>query len=167
MENQIRLDCVLLLYSVGFGLVIGLYYEFFRFLRAAFRHNDLMVAVEDIVFFLSFTVFFLLFEFVFSDGIIRWFSVAGMLIGFTLYQKTLGRLIRSLYSKILGLLRMFLRFLRRIIIDPITNVFKKITNYLYSKVHFIAIIRKEKKKKKKLERQIRRFLNTAERGFFI
>lgn len=167
MENQIRLDCLLLLYSVGFGIATGLYYEFFRFLRAALSHNDLIVAIEDLVFFLSFTVFFLLFEFVFSDGIIRWFSVAGMLMGFSLYRKTLGRLIRSVYSKILGFLRMILRFLRRILIDPIVNVFKKITNYLYSKVHFIVIIRKEKKKKKKLERQTRRFLNAAERGFFI
>jgi len=159
------LDTSLFLYSIALGFIFGLFYELFRFLRLAFPHPDIAVAVEDFLFFLPVTAVFLLFTYAFSEGELRWFSIAGMGMGFYLYLKTLGKILLFFSASILGLVKTFLRFVFRITWVPLWNVFKKITKYLYTRIISLGIMIKEKKNRRRLKKQKERILRRARQGF--
>ena len=150
MESQIVLDTSLFLWSVVFGFFCGLYYEIFRFLRLAFPHKVPITAMEDLIFWFPLPFAFILFTFAFSDGIIRWFSIAGILMGFFLYLNTLGRILLFFSDHILRLIRSILRFLFQKTVYPILIVFKNITNWLFAVCKRYVIIVKMKKQQKEL-----------------
>lgn len=165
MENQIWFDTSLFLYSIALGFLFGLFYELFRFFRLAVPHRSFAVAVEDFVFFLPVTVIFLMFTYAFSEGEIRWFSVGGMGMGFFLYLQTLGKLLLFFSNTILHLVKTVLRFVFRVTVIPLWNVFKKITKYLYTKIISFGIIIKEKRIRRRLNKQKNRIMRAARQGF--
>ena len=166
MENQIRQDCTLFLASVLFGFFFGILFEGFRFFRKAFPHNKWTVAAEDLFFWLLATPLTVFFHYAFSDGIVRWFSLGGIACGFYLYLETLGKILSALADRILSWLSRFFRFLFLIFIAPLLNVFKKITNYIFTAIKRQYIIKKNRMRVQKIRKQKILLLKRAERGFF-
>ena len=158
-------DNLLLFSSVALGFCFGIYYEVFRFLRLSFPHSVFLVGVEDILFFLPISFVFLLFTYAFSDGLVRWFSLLGTLSGFLLYLSTLGKLLVFFSEKILFAIRRILKFIWRFLLRPVFNVFKNITNYLFTKAKKFAIIHSKKKTVRRLKRQKKAFVKRAGKGF--
>jgi len=165
MENQIYLDTSLFFWSVVFGFFCGVYYELFRILRKAFPHHPLLVAAEDLLFWIPVTFSYLLFSFAMSDGVIRWFSVFGSICGFLLYLKTVGRVISFFTDAILRALRAILFWIYGKTLRPLGIVFKKITNSLSSVIKRTVIIGMEKRKRRALEKKKRNVLISARGGF--
>lgn len=165
MENQIWFDTSLFLYSIALGFLFGLFYELFRFFRLALPHPDFAVAVEDFLFFLPVTAVFLLFTYAFSEGVVRWFSVGGMGMGFFLYLETLGKILLFFSNTILRLVKTFLRLILRLTLLPLWNVFKKITKYLYTRIISLGIIVREKRIRRRVKKQKERILRSARHGF--
>ena len=164
MESQIALDTALFLSSILLGFCFGLFFEIFRFLRLALPHHTLLVAVEDLAFFLPATSVFLLFTFACSDGVLRWFSVAGLGIGFFLYMETLGKILLFFSDRILRFLRWLLRLCYRLTLKPLFNVIKKVTFTLFTKIKKTVIIKKKRREFLRLEKRKRALLRTLERG---
>ena len=165
MENLISSLSSLFLESVLLGFFFGLCYEVLRFLRLALPHPDFFVNLEDLLFFLPATVIYLFFLFCEADGVIRWFSLGGVLGGFFLYQNTLGKILIFFSRCILAFFKGVLRFLYRVTVEPVVNVFKNITIFLFTKMKKQVIIRKEKSRLLKLEKQKKSLLKLAEKGF--
>ena len=165
MENQIYQDTALLLYAVGLGLFIGLFYEVFRFLRIALPHHGILVALEDALFFLCVIVAILFFQFIFSDGVVRWFSLFGITAGFLLYLNTVGRILKRFSTLIIHTIKRILKFIYRLTLFPLIKVFKKITVCLFTQIKKLAIMEKEKRRKRSLKRRKQRFLRFAATGF--
>ncbi len=165
IENQIHLDTSLFLYSIALGFLFGLYYELFRLLRLCFFKHTFFIFWEDLIFFLPITGVFLLFTFAFSDGVVRWFSVAGLAMGFVLYLNTLGKIISFFSFQILRVIKAILRFLYSITVAPLLSVLKKVTNSLFTKFKKRAIIRKKKQLASRLNKQKQLLLRKAEKGF--
>ncbi|MBR7165304.1 MAG: spore cortex biosynthesis protein YabQ [Clostridia bacterium] len=165
MESQIRLDTALMLYSVVLGFGFGVYYEIFRFLRQALPHGTLLVFWEDLFFFLPITGVFLLFLFVFSDGVLRWFTVGGVACGFFLYLGTLGRVMCFFCQRILRVIRRGARALRRLLWDPVCNILKKVTIKLFTKWKKAVIIKRQRRSRQRLQRNFKRLIRSAEKGF--
>ncbi|MBQ8906022.1 MAG: spore cortex biosynthesis protein YabQ [Ruminococcus sp.] len=88
------------------GPVIGVVFDCFRALRAIFPHNRLLVALEDCLFFSLYAVFLLCFSLTMARGELRWFYIAGNLLGFLVYYLTVGRIV-------LGILRCICKPIRR------------------------------------------------------
>ena len=165
MENQIFADTSLFLSSVILGFLFGIFYECFRFFRLLLPHSASVVALEDFLFFVPTTGIFLLFTYALSDGVVRWFSVFALIMGFFLYLKTLGKLLLSLSDAILRHVKRLLRWIFRKTIHPICNVFKNITKYLYARIKSIAIIEKEKAILRRLKKEKAGIRRAARQGF--
>ena len=151
--------------SVLLGFFLGLFYECFRFLRLAFPHPDFLVALEDLIFFFPVSFLFLLFNYALSEGIIRWFSFAGMSIGFFLYLNTLGKIILFFSEVILKFFRAILRFLFKTLLAPLMIIFKNITNCLWFGIKQFAIISTTKISLFQIGRRKKRLIKKSKRGF--
>ena len=158
-------DSALFFAAVVMGFIFGLYYEVFRFLRLAGLSSPGLVFVQDLLFFLPVTLLFLFLHYALSDGVIRYFSVAGVTVGFLLYFASLGKILLFFSETILRAIRFFLHRVWLILLRPIWIVFKNITNYLYAKSKFCVIIVRKKKSARDLARQKKRIIKRAGKGF--
>ncbi len=151
--------------SVFLGFIFGLYYETFRFIRLSFPHTSLLIFAEDLLFFLPITVIYIFFNFALSDGVVRWFSLVGVVSGFLLYLATLGKIIRFFSSCILNFFKKLLRGIFLLLFRPIVNVFKNITNCLYGKYKTYRILIVGKRNARMLKKAKKHLLKKARKGF--
>jgi len=159
-------DSVLFLASIALGFGIGLCYEGIRFWRLALPHRSFLIFAEDLLICSAGTVAFLFFTFAFSDGVVRWFSLAGTGCGLWLYFQSLGRLLSAVSQTVLNLLRAGLRLGYRILVLPLCIVFKKITNWILSRIKSLGIIILERERRRFIKRAKKKALSLAENGFF-
>lgn len=148
MSSEILEEVYFLLYSVCMGIIITFVYDMFRLLRAVIPHNNLAVAIEDIIFWIFTSVALFLLLYTVNNGAVRWFSIAGALLGMILYRKSLGQymvvFLSSIIKKILDVARRVFAY----VFSPIRFVLKK------SNAVFMRILQKTgldaKKAKNKL-----------------
>lgn len=124
------------LLSFVFGAFGGVYYDLFRFLRALkgqkaspekqhLWRNFLSFAALFILDFLcvsSLGAIYCVFLYETHNGFFRFYSLASVLLGFFLYQKTVGKMIVFLLRRMAFLIRKCLSFL----FYPVSSVFRKI-----------------------------------------
>ena len=121
-------QCLCFLVSVLLGFCLGLFYEIFRFLRAAIRHNAFFCGIEDFFFCMTCTFCTILLCYAYASGVVRWFVLVGILLGGYLYFTSLGQLISHATEAILRTLRRLARLLLNIFCPPI-----KLINRLWRK----------------------------------
>lgn len=80
-----------LLHSALMGVYLAFLYDTLRIFRRVVPHNTLFVSLEDIAYwiYLAAEVFLLMYHE--SNGMLRWFSIAGAMLGILLYKKLAGR----------------------------------------------------------------------------
>lgn len=90
MSSPVISENVFLLYSLGMGIFITFVYDILRIFRKVCAHNNILISLEDILFwmFCAIAVFYLMHEE--SNGTLRWFAVMGALVGMLLYKKTVS-----------------------------------------------------------------------------
>lgn len=83
-------EYVFLMHSLNMGVYLSLIYDGFRILRRVFIHNDFLISLEDIAFWIyaAGAVFMLMYRE--SNGMLRWFAILGGLFGVLVYQKYLS-----------------------------------------------------------------------------
>ena len=90
------------LLSAGFGFVLGVYYELFRFLRKLFGSRAASVIGQDLLFFTTASCATYLFDLYLTGGMLRWYLFVGIAIGFSVYYATVGRLLFAASSWVAG-----------------------------------------------------------------
>ena len=158
-------ETILLFSSLLLGFLFGLYYEVFRLIRLALPHSSLAVGVEDLLFFLPVSLVYILFCYAFSSGLIRWFSILALFLGFLIYLCTLGKILLFFSDKIILLIKGILKAFFRFLILPIYNVFKNITIYLFTRIKSFAIILEKKKAARRLLKEKKNLISRAGKGF--
>ena len=165
MQNQILADSSLFLWSMVLGFVFGLIYEIFRFLRLALPHTTLMTAVEDLLFFFPVTMTFLLFTFAVSDGVVRYFSVCSVVLGFLIYLTTLGKILLFFSDAILRLIKALLFALFRHLLLPPYRLANRLAKFLFTQCKILGIIVYGKIALRRRNRKKKKLLALARRGF--
>lgn len=91
-----------LLYSLLMGITMTFVYDIFRILRRVWNHNQFLISLEDILFWMvtAVSVFYLMHTQ--SNGTLRWFAILGALCGMFVYKKTLSGFLVKWISFILG-----------------------------------------------------------------
>ena len=119
MSQNIVKELQILLYAVLFGGILTAAYDIFRILRRVFPHRDLLVSLEDLVFwvFCAVSVFYLLNAQ--SDGKLRWFFVLGAALGMSIYHVTFGRLFVPFFSFLFGKCWQAMRFVLHYLLLPV------------------------------------------------
>lgn len=77
--------------SILYGGGIVLFYDIFRCMRKVMKHNTLMVAVEDLIFWITTGVIIFSLLYQYNSGSIRGYSILGMGIGMIVYSYTISR----------------------------------------------------------------------------
>lgn len=120
MNPAITTELQFFLLSILWGGILLLAYDVLRIFRRLVKHGVIFVAVEDLIFWVIASLFLFIMIFQNNNGIIRGFSIMGMLIGMVLYHfsisewlvKKLTQLIRLLFSPVKAGIRQIKRFFR-------------------------------------------------------
>lgn len=126
MSLDIVVELYFLLHCFGMGILITVLYDMLRILRRVIPHNLLAVSLEDMLYWIvcSLLIFAMLIRE--NNGVLRWFAVAGAMLGMLLYKKTLGFLFVKYISLLLQrLLHLVGRFFI-VLLKPLNVVKRRI-----------------------------------------
>ncbi len=138
------------------GIFLVLVYDCLRIFRRLVRHGTVWISLEDLCYWIvtAFAIFAMLYQK--NDGLIRGFSIGGVVIGMLLYNQFISRytvpfIVRFL-EKIIHIVKKICRF--------VFLPFRKIASVLYPKGSQLAgkgkkFIKYQKKRLQKIEKEIK------------
>ena len=130
MSAQILAEIRFFVSSVTIGVLESVIYDGVRILRRVIPHHKVMVALEDLLFWLVtlFLMFFCLYDM--NDGVLRWFSVVGVLIGIRIYKKIFGEYLVEMVSAVLNKALDIVKKVLLWLISPLILLKKKLTKLI-------------------------------------
>lgn len=129
MSQDIIQESVFFLHSVFMGAVIAFVYDWFLIFRKLIKHGTLLISFEDFVFWLAcaFGVFYMLYRE--NNGVLRWFTVIGAMIGMACYKCLISRMFVHIMSTCIYKIMWILLRVIHIIVKPIKWLFKKLKKF--------------------------------------
>ena len=118
------------LWSVLLGAIMGVVFDFFRALRRNGNTRNIIVYIQDVIFWLIVAIIIITSSFLLNNGELRGYMLIGYLLGALLYMLILSIYVKGLFIFLMNLVEKGISFL----VTP----FKK-------------ILEKTEKNKKKLE----------------
>lgn len=127
----------LFLIFIANGIIIGILFDFFRILRRAFKTNDIITYIEDLLFWILTGIIILYSIFIFNNGEIRLFMFLAITLGVLIYillfssyvikiNVTIINLIKKIIIKIFVFLsipfKYFYKFIKKIFFKPISFI---------------------------------------------
>ncbi len=116
------------LLSLGFGFIMGIFYDLFRIIRISISNGKIATIIFDILYciFLCFSLF--LFCLTINEGEVRFYLLAGAIAGFGVYYFSLGAIIFSFSERVVSFIKRRLKSVFNMIAFPFRFVFGKIRN---------------------------------------
>lgn len=90
----------------------------------------LYVAMGDVLFFLLASVATVVYLYHANDGIVRWYLLSGLFLGFLLYYFTVGKITVNLFEVITLTLRLLLAYIAYFTVRPLTCVLRVLSKAL-------------------------------------
>lgn len=78
------------LMSVAMGIALTLSYDLLRVFRRVVSHNSILIAMEDVCFWLVWTYITLEGIHIYGDGVLHWYMAVGILFGVILFHYTIS-----------------------------------------------------------------------------
>ncbi|WP_271714284.1 spore cortex biosynthesis protein YabQ [Anaeromicropila herbilytica] len=168
MSEIIGLQAKFFIASVASGIIMLIVYDILRILRRIIEHSKFMVALEDVLFWILSSVFIFMMMYIENDGIIRGFSIMGMLLGMIIYNLLLSKYIVNgisfLLNKIIEIIKKIIYFL----LSPFRFVIGKILKFLnFIRKKVVGIIRFVLHKLNKLRKYTIKLLKKIAKTFKI
>ncbi|MBB5196960.1 spore cortex biosynthesis protein YabQ [Anaerocolumna cellulosilytica] len=139
--------------SVLWGVLILILYDFLRIFRRLVSHNNFFVALEDLLYWMVSSVLIFRMMYQQNNGIIRGFSIMGMLLGMLIYHGTISDLCVTFISSFLLRIENLIKRIVLFILSPFCFLFKLIKNLVLRIIRlmkkFTSFLSKSLKKKKK------------------
>lgn len=102
MGNLIIQELELFLESAYYGMLLGLSYDVLRIVRRVIRHRNIIVYIQDYLFWVVWGIIIFAMIFTENNGDIRAYVFGGIVIGDMLYLKTFSRPIVRYISRIIN-----------------------------------------------------------------
>lgn len=136
--------------SFALGIVLVLVYDCLRIFRRLVRHGVVWISLEDLCYwiFTAFVIFAMLYQK--NDGLIRGFSIGGIVLGMLLYNQMISRYTVKYISCALKKVIRFVQKVTGFILTP----FRKAAKTASNKCSILA--RKGRKFKKNLRKRLKR-----------
>jgi len=99
MVSSVYWEWALLLQSIKLGVKLTFIYDGIRMFRILVHHKNIFISIEDIFFWMYSAVIMFEMQLEQSSGVLRGFSIAGMILGMYLYNKILGERLLRLAEK--------------------------------------------------------------------
>lgn len=130
--------------STVYGILLGLWYEFFRALRQNFIHKDKIVHLEDIIFCFTAAIgLFALFQ-IYNQGMVRFYCLVGMECGVLFYFFVCSKWIGKGISLFVNIFSKIIKKAGNILFFPIKLIVKNAGKMLKNMRRTIKIIKKHK-----------------------
>lgn len=128
-----------LLHAFWTGIYITFVYDLLRIFRRVLPHGDLLVSLEDILFWVYCADRVFLLMYYESNGTLRWFAIAGAIVGMLLYRRLVGTYLVKYASRLLrwvfGILGRVLAFLLR----PFVRLYERIRDKIRRRAKQYAV----------------------------
>ena len=137
MSQDIIQEVTFFLHSVLMGVVITFVYDWLLILRKLIKHNNLWISLEDFFFWAAcgVGVFYMLYRE--NNGILRWFTVIGALIGMVCYKWLISNHFIYIMSTCIYKIVWILLKIVQIVVKPLkwaVSKLKKLTECLQKKL---------------------------------
>lgn len=99
MVSSVYWEWEFLLITIKLGVKLALFYDIIRIFRFLISHKKFVISIEDFFFWVYATLIIFQLQLEQSNGVLRGFSVLGMLLGMFLYNKLLGERLMFLAEK--------------------------------------------------------------------
>lgn len=146
MSEEIILEVKFFLISIVCGILMLIVYDILRILRRVIKHPGYLVALEDLLFWISGSFFIFTMIYKENYGILRSFSILGMVLGMVFYHNLVGDFLAEGISKgINWILKMvagatgFMTAPFRIIVKKLKNPMKYCIRGLKKKLKTVKI----------------------------
>ena len=101
MNPAITVELQFFLISVLWGGILLLIYDILRILRRLVKHGAFLVAIQDLIFWVGASIFIFSMIYRENNGIIRGYSILGMMLGSILYHFAVSDFVVELITKLL------------------------------------------------------------------
>lgn len=118
IENQVTV----FLWTIMIGAILGFVFDFFRILRRKGNTKDIMVYLQDVVFWLIVTIVIIVSTFLINDGELRGYMLFGYILGAVFYILLFSNFIRKTFSFLFDSIEKVFK----VIAGKVSNVVKKI-----------------------------------------
>ncbi len=110
------------LMCIGFGFLLGFFYDILRFIRKSFLNFKRSLIIQDILFCVISTFLTYCFLLCVNNGEVRVYTLTGLSLGFIIYYFTFGSIIVKLFDALASLIHK--------IIYPFKKIFRKVIKKL-------------------------------------
>ena len=133
------------LLSLGFGFIMGIFYDLFRIIRICISRGKVAIIISDLLYciFLCFCTF--AFCLTMNEGEIRLYLLTGEAIGFAAYYFSLGAIIFSFSEILIEFIKKVCKWTFNAFSFPFRWLFEKL------RVNFDKILKKSRKNGKKIK----------------
>ncbi len=104
MNEEIIMQLQFFAISILWGGIILLIYDVLRIFRRLKKHGNIMIAAQDILFWIAASIFIFVMIYQVNNGIIRGFCVMGMAIGMVIYHFIISELFVEMVTRLFRLL---------------------------------------------------------------
>ncbi len=139
MILSISYQLKIFLISLFIGLILGFFYDFLKLFRKYIVHNNILVNIEDIIYWIFMSIIIFLVSLYQNNGEIRVFFIIGIFISMLLYNLLISPFLLSLSTKIINLILKIFSLIFKAISMPFIIIF----NILYKPLNFIFNILKK------------------------
>lgn len=105
MEIHLISPIYMFLLSILLGLILSIIFDFFKIINFTFEFNNILIFIQDILYFGFSGVITFIFLLAFNNGKINFFIILGQIIGWTIWHLSLGNKITYFLSKKIYLLK--------------------------------------------------------------
>lgn len=110
------------LWSVLIGAIMGVIFDFFRALRRNGNTRNIIVYLQDIIFWFIVAIIIITSSFILNSGELRGYMLIGYLLGALLYMLLLSTYIKGMFIIIMNLITKGIEFL----LKPFKKMLEKI-----------------------------------------
>lgn len=128
----------LFLWAGFIGCVLAFVYDLIKIFRYAIPHKQLLIYIEDGIFWIVSTFVTFQKSLAVNYGEIRFYLLMGIFIGMFLYSKTLSIVIMSCSQKIIDIIKFILNLFIEITLTPIKLIYKLIVKPIQNIVMVIT-----------------------------
>ncbi len=136
--------------SLGAGFLLGVLYDIMRALRLSLTTSKVAVVIFDIVYFLLCGVLSFLFILALNKGEVRFYIIAGELIGWFFYYLSLGIAVIRMTDIFVSTFHKVKAFIFKIISAPFRLIYRGFTHI---RLKISVLFRKTEKKSEKMRKK--------------
>ena len=117
------------------GIIIGILFDLFRSTRRSFKIPNIIIYIEDTLFWILTGLIIILTIFICTDGQIRLYMILILITGAFIYFSLVSKFVIIINVKLLNLVQSIIHF--------ITQPFKLILNFIKNNIKFKKISKKQ------------------------